>query len=102
MSAAQTQMITALGKIEQALQDLRTGVADYQSGYRPISRASIDVSATRPDTLEQTVGHAAINDLIVQRLRALGLGAILERARTPGTIADLPGVLTSKIRAHVP
>jgi hypothetical protein len=94
-------MRVAAGKLEKAAQDLGRAYAEYLAAYRPVLRAGLHVAETRQDTIEQTVGADALNGLLVQRLRAAGLGPVLDRARTQGTTDDLEGVLVGRIAAHV-
>ena len=100
MSDEKQHMIAAAGAIERAAQDLGRAVAEYQAAYRTVSRGA-HPNANRQLTLEQTVGSAPLHGLLVRRLRALGLGPMLEQGRTAGTIDDLAAVLRSNITAHV-
>lgn len=100
MSDEKQHMIAAAGELEQTAQDLGRAFTKYRAAYGAVSRAA-HPNANRQLTLEQTVGSAPLNSLIVRRLRALGLGPMLDQARTAGTIDDLAAVLRSNIAAHV-
>lgn len=100
MSNERQQMIDGVGRIEQDLDALAADYQAVQSAYRTVSRAA-HPDANRQLTLEQTVGMEPLNKLIVRRLRALGLGKMLEQARTPGVVSSL-AELQSKIRNQVP
>jgi hypothetical protein len=100
MSAEQDQMIAAAEGIETALQALATHVTDYDTILHAASRAAYG-EGNRQFTLEHTVG--VLPELIVQRMRGLGLDAVLDRARTGGTFSESwVSVLRARIRAHVP
>jgi len=102
MSADQDAMIAALGDIEADAQHLAASRARFLNVYQKVYRAAYShPHANQQFLLEQTVGMARLDGLLVQRLRALGLGPVLDVARTDGTVADL-SALTSKIRASVP
>ena len=85
----QDTMITALGGIEKALQQLATARSHYLDRYRTVSRSAMNgPEKNRPFTLELTVGTPALDGRIVQRMRTLGLQDVLEAARSDGTIDE--------------
>lgn len=100
MSEDKQQMITAADAIERAAQALGRAYVEYDTAYRSVSRRAYS-NGNEQLTLEQTVGRATLNSLLVRRLRAVGLGPMLDAARTTGTIEDLAGELRPKIAAHV-
>jgi hypothetical protein len=97
----QQQMIEAAGELEQAAQAVGRAARKYQAAYRVVSRAA-HPDVNKQMLLESTIGAAALNRLIAQRLRALGLGGVLEHGKDRGVVQDLSGVLASKIRQRVP
>lgn len=100
MSDQKQQMIAAADGIERSAREFAAHVTTYLEAYRIVTRAA-HPNENQQLTLEQTVGGAALNRLLILRLRALGLGPMLERARTTGMIDDLAGELQPKIAAHV-
>ncbi len=92
-------MIAALAELEAAL---ASAYARYWEAYRAVSRAAYpaDAHGNRQVALEAAIGGDRVHGLLVQRLRALGFGPVLTRARTTGTCtAAWVTALTSTIRA---
>jgi len=88
MSAApRTEMIAAAGALEDALQQLTSAYTRYAEAYRVVSRGA-HPNENQQLLLEDTIGISRVSGLIVQRLRALGLEAVLQRARALGTIDE--------------
>ncbi|MGH2670875.1 MAG: hypothetical protein ACRD1S_00965 [Vicinamibacterales bacterium] len=102
MSVAQrAELIAAAGALEDALQRLAAARAGYMVAYRAVSRAA-HPNLNQQATIEDAIGGARLHGLLVQRLRALGLEAVLQRARTAGTQDETwVAALSEKIRAFV-
>lgn len=100
MSNEQQTMIAAVGEIEAAAQQLASAVDRYVTAYRAVAHAA--ASENRQHTLDGTVG-TKLYELLVWRLRGLGLDSMLKRARTPGMLTDTwVAELDARIRAFVP
>lgn len=101
MTAEREEMVAALRAIEDGLERTATGLARYLAAYGRVSAAvyAAHGSDNRQLTLDTSVGVGPVHEAIVRRLRGLGLGPMLERARTPGTLAETwVEELTTKIR----
>ena len=104
MTAEREEMVAALRTMEDGLQRTAAGLARYLAAYGRVSAAAYAThgNQNRQLTLESALGAGPVHDAIVRRLRALGLRSVLERARTPGTLAETWVTdLTTKIRAFV-
>jgi hypothetical protein len=97
----QQALLDAAERIERALQDLDSAYTAYLDAYQDVGHAVGD-DMNKGLTLQTSIGHDGLDRLIVQRLRAAGLGPVLEQARTPGLIGDLAAALHPKIRSRVP
>ena len=94
-------MTSALSDMELAAQALATAFTTYMTAYQTIARAA-HPDANRQQMLDLAVG-SALPGLLVRRLRALGLGAVLDKAKTSGTLAaDWSQALQVTIRGLVP
>ena len=87
MSAERDDMIAGLGEMDHAAQRFAAGYTRYLTALRAASRA---VYPNRPQQseLDATVGAERVHCLLVMRLRALGLGPLLDQARTSGPLPD--------------
>jgi hypothetical protein len=98
--AAKDDLIAAFAALETAMQGLGTARANFVTA----ASAIIDAAETesRKVTLNSSVGPRRVDDFLVMRLRALGLGPVLDKARTPGTLpASWATDLQTKVTAIV-
>ena len=84
------------------MQALSTAVADYEAAFAAIERASPDEGRQ----CDAAVGPRRLHVLLVQRLRALGLGPILaayadnEQAARPTSVTGAPSGAPVLTMAH--
>jgi len=90
----QQKLIDAVKAMDQAVQQLATAYQDYSGTFGRASREAFETAGrgdrggTAAFTLQQAVGPVRVHELLVRRLRGLGLGPLLEQARTPGHAGD--------------
>ena len=77
-------LINALAALEDAAQTLATAHANYLRAASTVINAAD--TENRKVTLNAHFGPGRVNEVLVMRMRALGLGAFLERARVPGKV----------------
>jgi hypothetical protein len=94
--AAKDDLINALAALETAAHGLATARANFVTAASGIINAA--ETENRKITLNSSLGPRRVDDFLVMRLRALGLGPVLDKARTPGT---LPESWTTDLRARV-
>lgn len=71
----------AATRAEKAMQDLAIAYTDLANAVSAIPRPAYADQSQRPLEIR-------LPELLVMRLRALGLGPVLAQARTPGRLAD--------------
>jgi hypothetical protein len=81
MSSAD-RLIDAVRRAEKAMQALSAALADYDAAFAAIERASPDEARQ----CDAAVGPRRLHVLLVQRLRALGLGPVLAQAATASRV----------------
>src|SRR5207237_1316788 len=102
--ASQTEQLTAaLGAIDDGLAQLAAGFMAFRAANQSVSRAVFHARGQGEQfTLEHAIGITRVLELIVRRMRTLGLEMVLDQARTSGGLDDtIVATLALKIREAV-
>src|SRR5690348_11089333 len=86
---AQTRMTAALAAMEQAMEALASAHAEYANGLHTEARAAIQRRGRAGGfPIVHGIGVDRLNDVLVMRLRALGLDGVLASARRSGELSE--------------
>jgi hypothetical protein len=84
--AAKDDLINALAGLETAAQGLATARANFVTAASAIINGA--ETENRKVMLNASVGPRRVDGFVVRRMRALGLGPILDQGREPGTLPE--------------
>jgi hypothetical protein len=82
--AAKEDLIAAVAALETAAQNLATAHDNFVAAARTLVNAA--PAENRKLTLTTIIGPPRLYDMLVPRLRALGLAPLLDRSRVPGKL----------------
>ena len=95
---AKDDLITALAELETAARTLATAHANYVTAASAVINSAD--TENRKVTLNAHLGPGRVNEALAMRMRALGLGGLLERSRVPGKLGESwSTVIQAKVQA---
>jgi hypothetical protein len=98
---AKDDLIAAVADLETAAENLATAHDKFVAAARAIVKATPEEN--RKLSLSIMIGPTRLYDLLVPRLRQLGLGPLLNRSRVPGTLGSAwTTELVKKVQTLVP